>query len=324
MTAAKKTQTLAEAIAEIQAWQGNEQDKQHGALVSIERDEQELLNQINAMRHRLEGTKKAREEVRQNLDRLPEAAFRRAHLVLAERLPAERTALAERAEILRKADEAAKATARVELEDPEVQAALSELEGFKEIEATLATLPPSYREAILSHHEQVKAKLAPVLARAKPSPARFDGAPLTVSVVGSVDVNDGEVTAFALLLPVSDKAYSDWTAQPEDAAYGLACRVVGVVAQLLKQLNAENAPVMYRGFFDCLMIQVWLADHHITEDLPVELEKLLAIETGRAAELDRAAVSVSPVWVAPFAIAPPEEGAIPDLTDERPHVQAVD
>ena len=324
MTTAKKNKTLAEAIQEIDAWQASELDRQQGALHSIEREEQELLNQINAMRQRLTDTKRAREEVRQNLDRLPEAAYRRAHVALSEGLPAERAALAERAETLQKADEAAKATARAELDDPEVQAALAELETFKEVEATLASLPPSYREAILSHHEQVKAKLAPVLARAQPEAARFDGAALSVSAVGSVDVNDGEVTAFALLVPVSDSAYSDWSKQPEDAAYGLACRVVGVVGQLLKQLGAEDAPVMYRAFFGCLMIQVWLADHHISQDLPVELEKLLAAETQRAAELNRASVTVTPVWVPPFAISPPDEGAVPDLTDERPHVQAME
>ena len=319
-----------EAVQAIDAWQATEQEKQQAALVSIEEEEQSLLNQINAMRQRLESTKSAREQVRQNLDRLPEAVYRRQNLVLMDQLPPALSQVQARAVAMSELAAAAQAAASAHLEDPEVRAALEELENFKAIEATLETLPPTYRDAVLAHHDQVKAKLAPVLANAEVGAIEFEGDPLSVAIVGSADVNDGEVTACALIIPVRNSVADGWSASngekvaPEGAEALLGFRIAESVSQLLIKLQAENAPVMYRGFLGCLMIQIWLAEHHVTQDVSAELDALIATETGRCAGLKAAKLSARTVWVPPFAIAPPEEGALPDLTDERPHVQAMD
>jgi hypothetical protein len=181
---------------------------------------------------------------------------------------------------------------------------------------------------VLAHHEEVKAKLAPVLASAEVGAVEFEGDALSVTIVGSADVNDGEVTACALIVPVSDSVAAGWgdgeKVAPERADALLGFRVSESVGQLLIKLQAENAPVMCRGFLGCLMIQIWLADHHVTQDVAAELGALIVTEAGRCAGLQAAKISVQTVWVPPFAIAPPEEGALPDLTDERPHVQAMD
>lgn len=319
-----------EAVQAIDTWQSTEQEKQQAALGSIEEEEQSLLNQINAMRQRLESTKSAREQVRQNLDRLPEAAFRRQNLVLIENLPIALSQMQGRTAEMSALEEAAEAAARAHLEDPEVSAALEELEKFKAIEATLESLPPTYRDAVLAHHQEVQAKLAPILAKAEVGAVEFAGDAVSATIVGSVDVNDGEVTACALIIPVSESVGAGWTApgpeQPSGATSEalLGFRVADAVRQLLIKLQAEGAPVAYRGFLGCLMIQVWLADHHVTQDVPSELDALIATETGRCTGLEAAKVSAQTVWVPPFAIAPPEEGAVPDLTDEQPHVQMLD
>ena len=200
-----------EAVQAIDAWQATEQEKQQAALVSIEEEEQSLLNQINAMRQRLESTKGAREQVRQNLDRLPEAAYRRQNLVLMEQLPAALEQVQARAVAMNELEAAAQAAASAHLEDPEIRAALEELENFKTIEATLDTLPPTYRDAVLAHHDQVKAKLAPVLASAEVGAVAFEGGALSATIVGSADVNDGEVTACALIVPVSESVAASWS-----------------------------------------------------------------------------------------------------------------
>jgi hypothetical protein len=274
-----------------------------------------------AVQRSIESNAERQRTLQRELGAIPGQVVERSRKALLDSLLADRAMVDARSAALQDVRELAVVQLRQRLEEPETAAAIEEYEKFREVEPVLGSLPPSYRQVVMDHHEGLKARLAPLFELAKGPREPLDIEPARAMIAGSLEAAGGKATAFALYLPVDHQVYRAWADRPEDLSAQVAYRVVAGVSEALEHLGAPDAPVVYQDFSGCISIQVWLDDHDVDPDATGPIERALGKALATAPELAMARLEFDLVWVAPEIIGPEGdeegegEGDKPDSAD---------
>jgi hypothetical protein len=308
MTAGTNRPAIIQVLDDIAQWR-SQRDEEHGAAVAaIEAEEAEAKRAIEEAQRRLAGLAEKRVSLEGARGDAAVEGDRRERVALREGLQVDRELLETRAAQMRAQVDARRAELEARLAEPEIATAIEEYERFAEVEASLAALPPSYRQAIVAHHDGVRAKIDPILAAVNAGPPALGLDEAGICVLFAVDPPEGAPEALVAVLPVAWAVYRDWAERGEDLAAQLAYRVVAAVSRVLIAVEASEAPVQYLEVNGCLAIQVWLGDVEVKGELRERmLEEIEALRED-AAELNAAGVALYGLWVRPSLLVD-EEGA---------------
>ncbi len=293
---------LVEALADLRSWRAESEHEIGRNLEEIEREDKRLRDTIAEVERQLVALQSIRDEVNTRAAGLNAEEATRSHELMVAALADDRRLLATRSAALEHVRTQARAEAQSMLEDPDLAETVAEFTRYTELEASLASLPESYRHAIVAHHDQVKRRLAPVFETAAAREVKVNLPGVTVGVVACLEQTDGRPESLTLVLPVPAELYTD--PQSGDAlGTVLALRMVELASRLVALLGADAAPITYRELGDCLTIEVWLGDHELTDDARFKAETL--IEQGRTLSGDLSAARVHPhlVWLDPDVLA---------------------
>ena len=233
----------------------------------------------------------------------------RLKMAVVEAIAGDREIVDARAELLTRAEDERQAALEAMLADPEVARLVEEYEQFTEVEPTLDLLPSGYRKAILSHHEAVRRRLQPLFEAIEEELQPTDADPAAISVLASLDFEDGRPLALVVLLPVAYQTYRDWSAAGERLPGLLAARVVGAVSSVLERLGCPDAAIRYADIDGNLALQVWLGDGDGPDgDVQSHLQSAFTALRSGAAELDAVNLAVHLAWVPPATIEALDEG----------------
>ncbi len=307
MTDSEGRPMLTAELANIEQWRHEQAETYDQNLVALAAEEQRLREEIAKLQQALEDNGGQQAQVQGESQRLPTEVVRRSHQALLDSLQADRELVDARSAALQEVRELALVELQDRLEEPETAAAIEEYEKFREVEPVLGSLPPSYRQVVMEHHEALKTKLAPLfeLAAGPIEPLDLDEAPSVM--VASIDIVEGKPATFALFLPVDFQVYRGWADRPEDLSAQVAYRVVSGVSAALDKLGAPDAPVVYQDFHGGISIQVWLDDHDLEADVAGTIAEQLRAVLANAPECAQARVAFEVVWVEPRIIGPDDD-----------------
>jgi hypothetical protein len=291
----------------IEQWRNEQSEAYDKDLVDLAAQEQKVREEIAALEKQLESNADKQSQIKGEMQGLPSEVVRRSHQALLDALEDDRAVVEARSAALQEVRELALVELQDKLEEPEVAAAIEEYEKFREVEPVLGSLPPSYRQVVMDHHEALKTKLAPLFELAAGPKEALDLEPAKAVLVASVDIVDERPAAFALFLPVEFQVYRAWADRPEDLAAQVAYRVVGGVSAALDKLGAPDAPVVYQDFQGCISIQVWLDDHDLDGDVTEIIDAALADALAGAPECEQVHLGFELAWVSPSVIGPEDE-----------------
>jgi len=185
--------------------------------------------------------------------------------------------------------------------DPALRAELDDLGAT--LAGAGAGLPDAWERAIEQRRAQVQARIDALHPMAE---AALEEAPpgdtLAVAAVMSLEPSAGPPTALAVVLPVPVTVWSDWRAHGDDLCARLAWRVVAVLAESLRDVGAEDAPMRFTDRGGLLAIQVWLADNDVQGDLRGALAAGLDALNDDARELRAAAIELYGAWLEPAVL----------------------
>lgn len=307
MTTAGQMPAVIAVLNEITSWKSHADGEYAASISEIEREEDAARRAIEEAQRQLVALAALRREVQEKHAAAAEETERRESAALREGLQTDKALLTERAAALEAAITAREAILQKQLEDPDIAAAVTEYEKFVEVEPTLAALPPSYRKAILDHHDKVRRRLEPVIQASNAGPPDLGLGVQGVGVLFAADPPDSVPEALVVVLPVPFAIYRDWAERKEDLSAQLAYRTVAAVSRCLNAVNAGAAPIQYSELHGCLAIQVWLGDCDIQGELNDRaLEEIGAVRE-EAEELRAAGIELYGLWVRPALLAE-EEG----------------
>jgi len=294
-------------LESIEQWRTEQAQTYDEDLVDLAAQEQTLREQLTELQAALDGNADKQGQVQGEMQGLPIEVVRRSHQALLAALDSDRALVEARSAALQEVRELALVELQDKLDEPEIAAAIEEYEKFREVEPVLGSLPPSYRQVVMDHHEALKTKLAPLFDLAAGPTDSLGLEPVSAVLVASIDIVDDRPAAFALFLPVDFQVYRAWADRPEDLAAQVAYRVVSGVSSALDQLGAPDAPVVYQDFQGCISIQVWLDDHELDGDVSDIIANSLNEALVLAPECDQVGLGFEIAWVAPQVIGPEEE-----------------
>lgn len=195
---------------------------------------------------------------------------------------------------------AARARALAAEADPALRAELEDLD------RTLASagdgLPAAFERAIAQRRAEVHSRLAALHPVAEASLEDLPLPTLPVAAVMSLEPAVGPPTALALVLPVPATVWSDWRRHGDDLPARLSWRVVAVLAEALRDVGAEDAPVRFADRGGLLAVQVWLADNDVRGDLRDVLAAGIDALNDGARELRAAGIELYGAWLEPAVL----------------------
>ncbi len=272
----------------------------NAALDQLTVEEAQTVQAIDEAHRRIEALRARRSALEDRRAALSADRYRAEQGAVRAGLRADRDRLMQRAALGREAAAARNAAIAAELRAPELAAAMQETERFQaEVEASLSTLPPSYRRAALENHERNVRRLAPYAAALNCVTPTLNAEVEAIAVVACASPAEGRPEALVLVLPVPFSVYSDWSTRPEDLASMLAYRMVSALHRLLGDLGTPNAMVEYVEVHGCLAVQAWLADHEVTGDLQERTLEHIGRAYEDSVELVNAAIEVHAAWIRP-------------------------
>jgi hypothetical protein len=137
------------------------------------------------------------------------------------------------------------------IQGPEVAALIAEVEQFaREVEPTLPSLPPSYRDALLAHHRGVREQLADRLVELERSP-QLEAETLEIEVVVA-----GDGMILMVLTPIAEEVFSDWMRRPADLLTRVASRVVRGLYDALLAADLDTTEVAFGGHEGLLAMEI--------------------------------------------------------------------
>jgi hypothetical protein len=309
MTEAAAKPTLIAELESIEQWRNEQAEAYDNNLVDLAAEEQKLREHIAELQLSLEGNADQQSQIKGELQGLPVEVVRRAHQALLGALEADRAMVDARSAALQEVRELAMVELQDRLEEPDTAAAIEEYEKFREVEPVLGSLPPSYRQVVMDHHEALKTKLAPLFELAAGPKDSLELEPAKAVLVASIDIVDDRPAAFALFLPVDFQVYRAWADRPEDLAAQVAYRVVSGVSAALETLGAPDAPVVYQDFEGCISIQVWLDDHELEGKVTDTIASALMGALDAAPECAQVQLGFEIAWVDPQVIGPEDDAS---------------
>lgn len=284
-------------LDDIAKWKAKGDAEFGGSMAEVDREEDSARRAIEEAQRQLLALATLRAELREKHAQIGAEAERRERAALRVGLSADRAVIEARAAQLEAAIAKREAELQRQLQDPEIAAAVEEYEKFVEVEASLASLPASYRRAILDHHEKIRRRLEPVIAASNAGPPMLGLETVGVGVLFAVDPAEGAPEALVAVLPVPFSVCRDWAERKEDLASQFAYRVVAAVSRLLTRVGAGGAPIQYAELAGCLAVQVWLGDCDAQGDLKEgALEEIDALRE-EADELGAAGIELYGLWV---------------------------
>lgn len=291
----------------VERWREETETEVTRQIKEIDEEEERLNANIAELQRQLKAVAALREEMQVRLAELDDEQLARTREAVLTGLESESPLLGERAAAW--AEACIERSSHLErlVGDPKVAALLEEYRQFAELEPTLDLLPAGYRRALLSHHEEVKVQLKPVIAAAMADPDPLDLETAGFTLIASLDPPEGPPEALAVIVPVPYDTYTRWADEGEDLHTLIAYRVIGALSALLSEVGAADAPMQYAPYADKLAIQVWLGDSEVTGDVRATLEGLVEQLKTDASELRGTRLEPFVVWLPPDAIIP-EEG----------------
>lgn len=304
---ADNTPALLKALAQVAQWREQAEASATHQMAELDSEEARVTAAIHDLRRRLTVLERRRGELRDATQRLEEEEIRRSHDAVLAALRQDQEVLNHRSEQLRALQAAARARADELLQNADIQSALRDYESFAEVEATLSGLPPSYRRAILAHHDQVRRQLEPLFNELTGANASLNMAQATVSVVAALEPATGPAEALALVTPVPAELYTGWDGRPMDLPAALAYRLVAAVAELAARLGVPDAPISYRPFEGYLAIQLWLGRQPLRGDVREVATAVLERVRTKATDMASAQLDVLVMWLPSEVLVSEEE-----------------
>jgi Tfp pilus assembly protein PilO len=307
MTAAagQMTPKLVMALEDIVRWRQEsdaDADREHNEITE---EQARLDREITERQQSLAALATRKSEVEGDKEALPAEQLQRRREVVLKNLAGDRGLLAARGSLYGDQVKARERRVQDLIEKPQYNKLVTEYEEFQDVEMGLASLPKTYRQAILAHHSTVKAELAPVFDAMSAEIEPVDAQGIGVAIVGSIDAPDGAPPeALAIIIPTPFEACSKWSERAEDLASLIAYRVISCVGKMLHELGAADAPFQYAEYENALAIQVWLGDSEIKGNIARVLDDLIDEVNGKSAEFEAGRLRLEMVWVDPEVVAP--------------------
>lgn len=293
------------ASSDLESQAGELRDEADGAEARIKELEATLL-ELRERQAEIEGRLEELQELTSGLE--TERAERLKSAVV-EALAGDLAIVDARAALLEEAEAGRRASLERLLEDEEVAKLVEEFEQFVDVEPTLEQLPAGYRKAILSHHEAVKRRLQPLFEAIEEELEPVDAESAAVSILASIDYEDGQPLALVLILPVRHEVYREWAAEGDGLAGKLGVRVVGAVSAALSDLSVPDAAIRYTDIDGQLAVQIWLGDGEgPSGDVKQALHRRVHELRSQASELRAVRTTLHLAWVPPEIIEALDEG----------------
>lgn len=305
------TPPLLQALSDIAAWRDQAEEIATRQRAEVDAEESEITQAIADLERRLSATRKRRAHIDETVSKLEPEQSRRSHRAVLDSVVADRKLLEGRGVVLTQAWRASAARAEAMLQDPKLGEALDEFEQFAQIEPTLKALPAGYRSAVLAHHEDVRARLAPLFRELAGDNVTVNLDPATLSLVASIEPSEGRPQTLVLITPVAASYYEAWDSQEQDLMASVAYRLWAAAARIATRVGAADAPIKYVPFHGHIAIWVRLGDHALKGDLREVTAAVLAELPSRSRELRLANLRLSAIWLPPTVLQLPD-----DVTEE--------
>lgn len=290
----------------VEQWRAETEADINRQVKEIDEEEERLNASIAELQRQLKAVSALREEMTARLSELDDEQISRTREAVLSGLETDGPLLDERAALWRAAVSDQEAALDRLLQDPTVAGLVEEYKQFTEVEPTLDMLPAGYRKALLSHHEEVKAKLKPYVDAAQAAPPPLALEETGFSLIASLDPPEGPPEALAIIVPVPFDTYARWSERSEDLHALIGYRVVGALATMLAEVGASEAPLQYAPYEKMLAIQVWLGDSEVQGDLKQALERQVNRLRNTATELRITRLEPYLAWLPADAIIPEE------------------
>ena len=193
------------------------------------------------------------------------------------------------------------------LKEPKYQEKILEYRQFQQTQAELASLPSSYRTAILQHHQTVRKELEPIFMVAEQPLPKTDKPAKVVGLVASIEPSYTNPEAMALILPVPFSVYTEPSGGDDSLAEVLAYRCCGAVTAALHKIGLREVSFHFADYEGYLSIQVWLNGKTINGDIKQSLFLEFEHLRNYTSELQAVRMAVDIAWVDPALLVP--EGA---------------
>lgn len=320
---ALESPALLDALTGIAAWRERAEEEANQALNELRAEEARLSAAIVDLKRRLTLVEERRAQTEAKLSHLDDEELRRSHQALLSALTQDQALLVARSGALASLRAAAKQRAELLLRDDELQGHLREYASFAEVEATLKSLPPGYRKAILAHHDNVRRILEPVLRELRGDTVALSAPHAPVALIASVEPSEGPPQALVILTPVSAELQTSWNEQPQDLSASVAYRVVAAAAEIAARLGAADAPIQARPYGRFLAVQIWLRDRAVKGDVKEVATAALQRAKEQARDLAAAQVELFILWLPAAALTPPEDDEDDSSVDEDTEDEAL-
>ena len=329
MTTDSAAPRLIAALEAITRWRESSEEEAATQLSEVDAEEARLREGIKALERQIDALEDLRGQIRGRIDQLDGQEIAKSYAAVVQSLQQDRDLTDQRAKLVAQRVRDDRAKAEGMLEDPELARAIDEFERFRDMESGLGSLPASYRRAILDHHQQVKRRLAPVLALLEGPPEPVDAPTQGIAIVASVDLVEDKPESLVLVLPVDADIYNSWEERGEDISVQLAYRMVAAAAELANRAGVPAAPISYRSFEGKLTVQVWFGEAKVSGDVKELAAEILDQVRFDASELSVACLELYTLWLPPDVLNPPEEtleqsqDQDAETEDEAPETEAV-
>jgi hypothetical protein len=303
--------TVADALAGVERWKAEEEKRHTTELSEIESEMGSLRSAMANLQQQLDALEKVRGDLGRQSGSLRDRHVEQAHLALLDALTRQSKAFAEREKMALDIERSRRADLEKSLPKTAVGPQLEEYVQFKTVvEPTLAALPDSYRQVVLSHHTRVVDQLREHVSAQLAAPVPIDAAPIALDAVYAIDAPDGKPELLVLMLPVSDRIVSDWQAMPDGLQMWLGTRAVQAIAEAARESSADCEPLS-GGHQGLLAIEVDLTDGGAPYAMALERRLADRLRTG-APELSAANVAVTLRKVDVDFLMPPESDEVSD------------
>jgi hypothetical protein len=306
------TPTVEAALSDVEQWQSDQADRNQSELAEVEQEMESLRTAIANLQEQLAALEEFKAQVTGRSDSLGREGILKAYDAIFAALQEQAAQVVQRAALVAEAEAERLAALPDSLRQSEVASLVDEFEQFKDTEASLASLPESYRTVVVQHHQQVVDKLRDHINALMAGPVEVRGDTHAVEVVYAIDAPDGTPELLVVVVPVSDQTHTAWRERDEDLQSWIAARVVqGIYAASAEAHHPVQA--MCGGHRGLLAIEVDLlgAPPRLSEAFQERISSLLS----EAPELKAAHLVVTAREVSIDYLLPPEDDTESSLDD---------
>lgn len=288
--AAPPPHTVLDVLQDVTAWR-SDADAQHQAkLAEVDDELAKLRAAMEDIQRQLTALGDFRGSLEDRSAALRDEQARRAHEGIFAALRTHADALAVRAREAVACDDGRKAEIRRRIDASPLRDALAEFTQFHANVASLATLPASYRDALLLHHGAQEASVRAFIEQNDPGPTPLASAPLAVDVVITIDASDGQPELVSVVLPLGEDLLHGWRDASDTLSVHLACKVIEGLYRHAHAKGITRAHALSGGHRGLMAVELELgaADASTGDEVTAAIERAL----GSSALLRAAQVQV--------------------------------